>query len=121
MMNWIELTTEEQKESLKALSAEKPVLVFKHSPRCSISMMAYNRMEQMAGNNEAAFYLVDVLKSRPISMQIAEEYQVHHESPQALLIVNGECVYDESHSGILPAELKEEIKEWRTKMAANSN
>jgi bacillithiol system protein YtxJ len=83
-------------------------------------MMAYNRMEQMAGNNDAAFFLLDVLKSRPISLQIAEEYHVHHESPQALLIVNGECVYDESHSGIIPAELKSEIKEWREKMATSN-
>lgn len=81
--------------------------------------MAKNRMEQLSGNDNAAFFLVDVVGNRPISMKIAEEYQVHHESPQALLIVNGECVYDESHNGILPGEVADEIAEWRGKMAQN--
>ena len=30
----------------------------------------------------------------------AERFSVHHESPQVLLIRNGECVYVESHNGI---------------------
>ena len=35
-----------------------------------------------------------------LSTKIADEFDVYHESPQILLIVNGECIYDESHSGI---------------------
>jgi len=118
MMNWTELTTEEQEQEIRTLSKSCPVLIFKHSNRCSISTMAKNRMDQLAGNDQAAFFLVDVVRNRPISMKIAEDYQVHHESPQALLIVNGECVYDESHNGILPKEVAEEIKEWKQKMEA---
>jgi bacillithiol system protein YtxJ len=110
MMNWNLLTTETQEEQLRKESAQKPVVIFKHSNRCSISMMAKTRMEKLAGNEDAAFYLIDVVKDRPISMKVAEQYQVHHESPQALLIVNGECVFDESHNGITAEEIAEEIK-----------
>lgn len=110
MINWNLLTTDEQEEQMRKESANKPVVVFKHSNRCSISMMAKSRMEKLAGNEGASFYLVDVVKDRPLSMKIAEQYQVHHESPQALLIVNGECVFDESHNGITAEEIAEEIQ-----------
>lgn len=71
--------------------------------------MAKNRIEKLANNKDAVFYLLDVVKDRPLSMMVAEAYQVHHESPQALLIVNGECVFDESHNGITAEEIEEEI------------
>jgi len=33
---------------------------------------------------------------------------VSHESPQVLLIKNGNCVYDESHGGIQMEEIEEQ-------------
>jgi bacillithiol system protein YtxJ len=48
------------------------------------------------------------LNFRSISSEIAEKFQVHHESPQVLLIKNGECVYDESHYGIMMDEIVEQ-------------
>jgi bacillithiol system protein YtxJ len=46
------------------------------------------------------------LNFRAISNEIATFFQVHHESPQLLLIKDGECIYDESHYGIMMDELK---------------
>ena len=54
------------------------------------------------------FYLLDLKQYRSISNQIAEKFQVHHESPQVLLIKKGECIYDESHYGIQMDELVEQ-------------
>jgi bacillithiol system protein YtxJ len=34
---------------------------------------------------------------------------VHHESPQVLLIVNGECIFDTSHLDISVSELQEAL------------
>jgi len=65
-------------------------------------------------------YLLNVITHRPVSMKIADHYQVHHESPQALIIVKGECVYDESHNGITAHELSDELNEWQKKMAAGT-
>jgi len=45
------------------------------------------------------------LNYKAISNEIASFFQVHHESPQVILIKNGECIYDESHYGIMMDEL----------------
>ncbi|MDB5152182.1 MAG: ytxJ, partial [Mucilaginibacter sp.] len=44
-----------------------------------------------------------------ISNQIAQDFQVHHQSPQLLLIKDGECILDQSHSGISLEEALEEL------------
>ena len=45
-------------------------------------------------------YFLDLIQHRDISNQIAQLFHVHHESPQLLLIKDGECVLDQSHGGI---------------------
>lgn len=67
--------------------------------------MAKTRLERETAPEQIAFYYLDLLKYRPISNQIAAEFSVHHESPQILLIRNGECVYEESHNGIDMADI----------------
>ncbi len=62
--------------------------------------MAKNRIERSQAPEDIPFYILDLIKFRSISNKIAQEFHVHHESPQVLIIVNGECVYNESHSGI---------------------
>lgn len=107
-MNWIELTDEGQLNNVKTLSNTKPQLIFKHSTRCSISSMAKSRLERGAVPQGIDFYYLDLIKHRNISQKIAAEFDVHHESPQILLIKNGECVYDESHSGISMEDIIEQ-------------
>ncbi len=107
-MNWIDLTDESQLETIKALSNQQPVVIFKHSTRCSISSMAKNRLDRSTAPDSILFYYLDLLRFRPLSNKIAETFQVHHESPQVLLIRNGECIYDESHGGIDMTEITEQ-------------
>lgn len=99
-MNWIELNDEHQLQAIRVQSNEQPVVIFKHSTRCGISSMAKNRLERSTRPENVVFYYLDLLRHRPISNKIAELFHVHHESPQILLIRNGECVYDESHNAI---------------------
>lgn len=106
-MNWIPLTNEEQLALIKEKSAETPQVIFKHSTRCSTSSMVLNRLERTEAPATVTFYYLDLLAYRTISHKIAEEFQVFHESPQVLLIRNGECVYDESHMAINMEELVE--------------
>lgn len=86
-------------------------LIFKHSTRCSVSMMAKRRFEMdwEAIPENTALYFLDLISYRAISAQIAETFQVHHESPQILLIKDGECVLDASHSDISAEEVAEVI------------
>ncbi len=107
-MNWIDLSNEAQLETIKQESATQPVVIFKHSTRCSISVMAKNRLDKSAQPEGIKFYYLDLLQHRNISNKIAEDFHVHHESPQVLLIKNGECIYDESHNGIYLDEIVEQ-------------
>ena len=107
-MNWIEITDEAQLSDVKNLSKNKPQLIFKHSTRCSISSMAKSRLERGTAPDGIDFYYVDLIKNRNISQAVAATFDVSHESPQVLLIKNGECVYDESHSGITMDEIVEQ-------------
>ena len=107
-MNWIEITDEAQLIDVKAQSTDKPQLIFKHSTRCPVSTMAKTRLERGTTPDNIDFYYLDLIKYRSISQKIAETFEVNHESPQILLIRNGECVYDESHSGIRMDEIVEQ-------------
>jgi bacillithiol system protein YtxJ len=106
-MNWIELTGLQQLDQIRQSSLERPQVIFKHSTRCSVSSMALHRLERSEAPAGADFYLLDLIRHREISNTIAESFSVYHESPQVLIIRNGECVYDESHSGINMEEIRE--------------
>ena len=99
-MNWTMLNSAEQLNEIK--NQEGYSAIFKHSTRCSISMMAKRRfeldMDKIPG--DVHLYFLDLIKYRDISNQVAADFHVHHESPQLLLIKSGECVLDLSHGEI---------------------
>lgn len=99
-MNWIELTSDAQLESLREESRKNPVVIFKHSTRCSISRTALDRLERNwnAGElHDVKTYYLDLLAYRPVSNLIAQAFRVEHESPQLLLIRDGNVIYHRSH------------------------
>ena len=104
-MNWIEITNEAQLNDVRNLSKTKTQVIFKHSTRCSISSMAKSRLERGTTPENIDFYYLDLIKHRNISQKVAEDFDVSHESPQILMIKNGKCIYDESHSGITMNEI----------------
>jgi bacillithiol system protein YtxJ len=99
-MSWIILNSEAQLDKLNRDSADRPQVIFKHSITCSISAMIKNRLDKSLFPASMDFYYLDLINNRQISNQIAEMYKIRHESPQILLIKNGECVYTESHGAI---------------------
>ena len=109
-MNWIPLSDQHQLEELNKNSLHTPQIIFKHSTRCSISSVIKNRMERSKAPEGIPFHIVDLIKFRPISNQIAQDYHIEHQSPQILVIVNGKCIYDESHSGIDMQDIIEHAK-----------
>jgi bacillithiol system protein YtxJ len=117
-MNWIAITEEKQLEQIREDSKQQPVVILKHSTRCSISSMAKNRLDRETPPNSIPFYYLDLIRYRAISNKIAEEFNVHHESPQVLIIKNGECTYDESHNGITMADIAVEVGDWQLSMPA---
>ena len=71
---WIELTTSEQLKSAIENSSLKPIILFKHSTRCSISSMAKSRFENNwnTENKNVAIYYLDLIAYRNLSNEIAE-------------------------------------------------
>jgi len=106
-MNWKSLDSADQVEAIK--QNEGYSLIFKHSTRCSISMMAKRRFEMDMDKLPAdmPLYFLDLIKYRDISSQVAQDFHVHHESPQMLLIKDGECILDQSHGEISVEEALE--------------
>lgn len=107
-INWIPITSEAQIGAIAKKSSEIPCVIFKHSTTCSISTMAKSRLEKNwdFSDTEIQAYYLDLLNYRPISKEIAVHFDVHHESPQILLIKDGECTYDASHLDITVDELR---------------
>ncbi len=108
-MNWIDLKDEKYLDNIIELSHTKPQLIFKHSTRCSISSIVKSRMDKSNLDNTCDCYYLDLIAHRNISGLIAEKFHVHHESPQIILIQNGECTYDESHNSIRPDDILENV------------
>ncbi|MFD0939280.1 bacillithiol system redox-active protein YtxJ [Pedobacter boryungensis] len=106
-MQWINLNTQEQVKLIKEASGYS--VIFKHSTRCSISLMAKKNFELDWNSipENTPLYFLDLIAHRDISSLIAEIFQVHHESPQVLLIKDGECILDLSHSDISAEEVAE--------------
>jgi bacillithiol system protein YtxJ len=105
-INWIPLTNLGQLNEIMMLSEVKPVLIFKHSTRCSVSRMALKQFEnEFDLAEEVDTYFLDLLEYRDVSNEIASRFQVEHQSPQLILIKDGKAIYDVSHSAIDAVEL----------------
>jgi len=99
-MNWIPLESAEQVKEIKQRQGYS--IIFKHSIRCSTSLMAKRRLEmdKAAFPDDIPAYFLDLIRHRDVSNMIAEYFQVYHESPQLLVIKDGECILDQSHGHI---------------------
>ncbi|MBS1504192.1 MAG: bacillithiol system redox-active protein YtxJ [Bacteroidetes bacterium] len=99
-MDWIPLESAEQVKEIKQQQGYS--IIFKHSIRCSISLMAKRRVEMDKDHLPSGLklYFLDLIRFRDISNQVAHDFQVHHESPQLLVIKDGECILEQSHGHI---------------------
>lgn len=112
-MNWTELTTANQLENIQTESQTHPVVIFKHSTRCSISRTTFDRLERSWNHEDLPAvkrYFLDLLSYREISNQIAETFEVEHESPQVLIIRKGKSVFNKSHFEIDFTSIKNAVK-----------
>ena len=99
----------EQFDEIDEISQTKPVVLFKHSTRCSISRMALKQFDTEFNYPEEKidWYLLDLLNHRDLSNEIASRYNVIHQSPQIVVIRNGKAVFNESHDSISVEDLKQ--------------
>jgi bacillithiol system protein YtxJ len=102
MLQWNPLSESTQVDEIYHSSFQKPVLIFKHSTRCSISAMALARLERQwsFSLDSVSPWFLDLLRYRNISNEIASRFNIEHQSPQVLLIKDGVCVFNTSHNDI---------------------
>jgi len=107
---WKLLTDLVQLDQIDEESSIQPVIIFKHSTRCSVSRMALRHFENDFDTEGAIIpYFLDLLEHRDISNEIASRYSVVHQSPQLLLISKGKSIYDVSHNFIDAKDLRNHI------------
>ena len=100
-MMWKPLQSFEDLDTAIAASHAHPVVLFKHSTRCSVSAMAKRNFEaQWDPAQQAEAYLLDLITYRSVSNAIAERFEVQHESPQMLVISDARLQFHESHGFI---------------------
>jgi bacillithiol system protein YtxJ len=92
-------------------SKKIPVLIFKHSTRCGVSSFALKEFEKAYDieDDKLALCFLDLLAYRNISNTLADTFGIMHQSPQVLLIKDGKCIYDASHSEINIDSLKSQL------------
>lgn len=107
MDDYRRLDRPEDIDALREASRGAPFAIFKHSTSCSISRLAKSRLDKAlrAGEIPVPVYLVDLLRHRDVSNRVAEALGVRHESPQLLLVSDGEADYVASHLDIDPYAL----------------
>ena len=84
----------------------RPVVVFKHSLTCPMSAAAYEQLVEFAG--EVA--LGEIQTSRELSREIERSTGITHESPQVILLRNGQVVWTASHWNVNAEALAEALR-----------
>lgn len=107
VLPWQHITRVEAIDAIKAQSLTKAQLIFKYSTRCGISRMMMTQFEEDYDFNDHDFdlYFLDVIAYRDVSNQIADTFEVVHETPQLLVINNTVLVAQASHGRIANIDL----------------
>jgi bacillithiol system protein YtxJ len=107
MPNLTQLSDLDMLEAAIVESHERPVLLFKHSRTCGISFEALDELHAhlALGPTGAAYKMITVQSHRRVSDGAAERFRIRHETPQAILIRDGQVVWNASHFRITSDEL----------------
>lgn len=110
-----DLTRLEHLDELNRLLAEsefRPVLLFKHSYTCGISMEALDELiaHLNDGPTDAQYAMVTVQTHRAVSNAVAKQFGVRHETPQALLIRNRRVVWSASHFRVTAEAVEDALR-----------
>ena len=93
-------------EELIARSKDAPVILFKHSSTCPVSASAYREMSKLSED----VALLVVQRARDISREVEQRTGVRHESPQAIVLRNGQAVWTASHWDVTSENVEEALR-----------
>jgi len=112
-LKYHQILDENDWKTIKENSFVMPQIIFKHSERCSISRWVLKHFESAyhLEETQVSWHLIDVVSKREISQKIANDLNVIHESPQLLIIKQGQCVYHASHESINYEKVEEIVQD----------
>lgn len=102
------LQNDEDLQAMLERSEQEAVLLLKHSNSCPISSAGYRQFEAVA-ERDYPMYMVVVQEARAVSNAIAEQLNVFHQTPQAIIVHQGKAVFDLSHYRIRTDALTSEM------------
>ncbi|MCL4811152.1 MAG: bacillithiol system redox-active protein YtxJ [Vicinamibacteraceae bacterium] len=114
------LNSTEEFEALLLASRTSPVLLYKHSLTCDVSVRAINAVHAFLGTCQGPLLarMVTVQTERPVANTIARRLNLRHESPQAILVSDGEVVWHATHFRITVDALRTALAQVAPQAAA---
>ena len=83
--------------------------IYKHSTRCSVSLVAMKHLFAVDPREDEQWVHIDVVAQRSLTLALAEELNVWHESPQLIMLVDGKVMAHGSHHRVSETT----VEEWR--------
>ncbi len=81
-------------------SHETPIVLFKHSMTCPISASAASQVAGLGAEGDPPVYRIVVQTARAVSYEAERLLGVRHESPQVIVVKDGEARFHASHFGV---------------------
>ena len=94
-----------------------PLFNYKHSTRCSVSLFAMKRLLLLDTTQNETWVYIDVVAQRPLSLALAEELNILHESPQLILLSEGNVLAHGSHHQVTETT----VENWRKEFGFTQN
>lgn len=92
-------------------SEREPVILYKHSAYCGVSLRARRELERLAETEAPPIYEVVVQQARALSNEIAERLGIRHESPQVIVLHAGQAVFHASHRRVTADAVRSILKD----------
>ncbi|MCL6273120.1 bacillithiol system redox-active protein YtxJ [Muricauda sp. 2012CJ35-5] len=103
---WVALESVDQLNQIEKDSSERTQVIFKHSTTCGISRMVLNMFTgSYVLGDSIDIYFLDLHAHRAVSNAVESKFLVRHQSPQLLILKNGEVTFHTSHGAIADLEL----------------
>ncbi len=90
--HFVPVADQDDLDRLFAESAEQPIVLFKHDFACHISANAYRELSGVP----VEVPLIDVGRQQGLADEVASRTGIEHESPQVIVLRNGQPVYTAS-------------------------
>jgi bacillithiol system protein YtxJ len=102
----------EQLDQLLTESQDRPLLLFKHSYSCGISLEALDEIVDHLNQEslDARYAMVTVQTHRELSNAVASRLGVRHQTPQAIVVRDGRAVWSASHFRVNASEIRKALE-----------